>query len=178
MSRWQMERFPTPPGLDLPQPRALMSLLSAIGPIAAPWSKFARALMNEGVMAPALREVAILRVAWRGRCAYEWDAHLVLARHCGVDNAALALVKCDGTGPEAQPVERLLVSAVDELLDEGMIPVATRLALEGALGHAAIVELTMLVGQYTLLNMVCKTFGLSSEGGRSTAGRQLTEAFP
>lgn len=177
MSRWEMERFPTPPGLDLPQPRALMSVLSAIGPIAAPWSKFARALINEGVLAPALRELAILRVAWRQRCAYEWDAHLAIARHCGVDNSVLALVKSEGTGLEAQPVERLLVSAVDELLGEGTISVATRMALEVALGHAAIVELTMLVGQYALLSMVCKTFELSSEVGSSSAGRHLREAF-
>jgi 4-carboxymuconolactone decarboxylase len=173
----EVQGFPTPTGLDLPQPRALMSLLSSIRPISVPWSRFAKALMTEGVLSPSLRELAILRVARRQRCAYAWDAHLEVARQCGMDQAGLALLMADRTERPPESFETLVLSAVDELLDEGKIRGPTRMALEVRLGHAAIVELTMLVGQYALLSMVCRTFDLPSEIGAERGGRQPPAVF-
>ncbi|MEV0358110.1 carboxymuconolactone decarboxylase family protein [Nocardia sp. NPDC050697] len=71
------------------------------------------------------RELLILRVAWRTRSRYEWDQHVRIAGRLGVSDEQIAAV---GRGPRAEiwsPLERLLISATDQLLEDQRIDDAT-----------------------------------------------------
>lgn len=94
------------------------------------------ALRYDGVLPDRVRERAVLAVAAHHRSAYEWHAHAPLA-------AALEVLD-----PHA---EQVAVDAVTELLRDGDLTDDTWARAVGALGEAGTVELTTLVGYYSLL---------------------------
>lgn len=157
------EQFPMPEGLKLVQPQRLMSLLTEVEPIGTLWSRFAQSLLTNGRLSPQLRELVILRVAWRRRCRYALHAHLVLARFLRLSEAAIATALGKDVEDALSTLDVLLLLASDELIAEGSISLPTRKKLERHLDHASIVELTMLVGQYVLVAMVCETFALDPD---------------
>ena len=142
-----------------------MSLLSQVELIGLPWTGFARALVTHGKLPASWRELVILRVAWRRRCLYEWEAHRIIGRHCGLSDARIAIAMGTKDCEAPDYVDGVLILATDELLDEGKIGVPTKRDLEPILEESEIIELTMLVGQYALLSMLCQTFELSPEPG-------------
>ena len=47
-------------------------------------------LAAKSTLPPRVRELAVLRVAWRRRCRYEWAQHLLTARRKGVTDEEIA----------------------------------------------------------------------------------------
>lgn len=94
------------------------------------------ALRYDGVLPDRVRERAVLAVAAHHRSAYEWYAHAPVA-------AALEVLD-----PHA---EQVAVDAVTELLRDGDLTDGTWARAVEALGEAGTVELTTLVGYYSLL---------------------------
>jgi len=158
-----LDEYPVPPGVELPKPQALMSLLSQVELIGLPWTDFARALVTKGKLPSSWRELVILRVAWRRRCPYALQAHRIVGRHYGLSEERIALAMEEDGHLVMSPIDRVLILATDELLEEGRIAASTKVALQGFLDDGAIIELTMLAGQYVLLGMVCETFQLVPE---------------
>lgn len=163
MSRAGFQEFPDAPGLDLPPARHLVDLLSRVEPISAPWSQFARALVTRGRLPAPEREMVILRVASRRSCDYILAGHRRIAAHCGLSADRLAQA-AGNREPEPATLDAALISATDELLDGGRIPAGRRRELAHFLSEEDTIELTMLVGQYALISMLCETFELPPEG--------------
>lgn len=163
MSPSGLEGFPTPQGLNLAPARALMSLLSRAESIGGPWSRFAKALMSDGLIDPQLRELVVLRVASRRRCPYVVAGHLQIAAHCGLSRERIAAAT--GAAPIEQGDEAgaAVITAADELVDHGRISPDTRARLEKFLEPAELIELAMLAGQYVMVGMLCETFELIPE---------------
>jgi len=98
-----------------------------------------------------MREVAILAVARHWRCDYEWYAHAPIAERLGVPEAALARL---GRGEEPgfdEPGEALVRDYCAALLHDGTVPQPLYDSVRERLGERGIVDLTGLVGYYTLL---------------------------
>lgn len=166
-----LEEFPAPPDLDLPKADRLMSLLRKVESIGVPWSQFATALMTEGRLPPSRRELVILRVASRRGCPYALAAHRLIGRHCGLSEARIVRALDNDRQEFSDPVDAGLMVATDELIDLGRLSDATKEALQEFLDEAALIELTMLVGQYVLVAMLCETFQLRPE---PALARQIT----
>ncbi|HEY4402268.1 MAG TPA: carboxymuconolactone decarboxylase family protein [Acidimicrobiia bacterium] len=64
-------------------PNALTTLMHHPG-LAGPFLAFNRVLLSTPALPPRLRELMVLRVAWRTRSTYEWVQHVRLAERCGV----------------------------------------------------------------------------------------------
>lgn len=161
--RSDLEEFPTPPGLRLARAEGLMSLLRQVEPIGQPWSRFAKALMTEGCLPPSWRELVILRVASRRSCPYASEGHRLIGRHSGLSETRMAIAMANDRRQDVSTVDGALITATDELLDDGRLSDVTKRALHEFLDDSAIVELAMLVGQYVLVGMVCETFELTPE---------------
>ena len=159
--------FPAPDGVDLPQPANLLALLARVEAVSQPWSRFAHALMADGILSPQWRELVVLRVGWRQHCDYVLSGHLPVARHAGLseDQIAAALGQ-----PGTETSDLPLLASVDELLSLGRISEATLGQLKELLSDEEIIELTVLAGQYVLVSMVCKTFALRSEASSRQVG--------
>ena len=106
-----------------------------------------------------LRELAILCVGQHWRADYEWFAHAPIAAQQGVPAAVIAAV---GAGAERipfdAPADAAVVGFTRALLRTGRVPEAEYAAAQALLGDRGTVELTGLVGYYSLLAMQLNTF--------------------
>jgi alkylhydroperoxidase family enzyme len=145
---------PTPPAaLDV---RAILAEHPALARF---FESFVDTFLRQGRLDARLRELAILRVAWRCAQPYEWAQHYRLARQAGVTDAEVLGTRAGATHPGFGEVERSLLAAVDEIVDAGRLSHAgfercTR-ALGGALALA--VEFLDLVAGYRMMATILHT---------------------
>jgi alkylhydroperoxidase family enzyme len=107
------------------------------------------------------REAAVLRVAVRRDSAYEWKQHYSIARRAGLSEAEIAAI-ADGTATRSGQ-HGLIVTAVDELYDDGVLTDATAAALARRFSERQLIELVFLVGTYSMFSMVLNVFGVEPD---------------
>jgi AhpD family alkylhydroperoxidase len=115
------------------------------------WLRFAGRLMPGGSLPRRDTELVILRVAHLRGCAYEFEHHVKLSRRAGIDKQQIEQVK---QGPSAEgwtDRERVLLTAVDELVATDDLTDPTWDALRRHLDEKRAVEFLMLVGHYEML---------------------------
>ena len=109
-----------------------------------------------------LRELAILCVGEHWKAAYEWYAHAAIAAQQGIPAAVIAAI---GAGAAEVPFEaeadRLVAGFVRGVLRTGQADDATYAAIVALLGEKGAVELTGLVGYYSLLAMQLNVFRIA-----------------
>src|SRR4051812_37228232 len=64
---------------------------------------FGQRLLNQSTLQPRIRELLILRVAWRCRAAYIWSHHEVIGRSAGLTDDDLA-ASAGGTVEDGDPL--------------------------------------------------------------------------
>lgn len=105
-----------------------------------------------------LRELAILVVGAHWRAAYEWFAHAPIAAAQGIPEAAIQAIGVGRDPGLEDAADRAVHAFVAELLRTGRVADATYAPVRALLGDKATVELTALVGYYSLLAMQLNTF--------------------
>lgn len=127
----------------------------------------ARAFFGFGVhvlfrstLPPRLRELTILRVAYRRDNAYEWNHHLEFAAQAGLSEDDIAAVR---RGEATDEFERLVLCAADELDDTSNLSDQTWAALGERLDDRQRMDLVFTVGCYCMLAMAFNTFGVAVE---------------
>lgn len=145
-------------------------------------------LGRDSTIPPHARELAILRVAWRRRCRYEWAQHVRIARRAGVTDAEIAMARagagagadagdCDDTGAGDAPgheITALIITAVDELDANSGLSDATYQALADKFDDRQLMDLVFTIGTYGLLAMAFNAFGLDLDPGLSDEGFDST----
>jgi alkylhydroperoxidase family enzyme len=109
------------------------------------------------------RELLVLRVAVVRGAAYEWAQHVLLAGDAGLDGDEIARIAEGPEGPEAagwSPLDRALLAAVDELLDDARVADGTWRVLAGELDERQLMDLVFTVGAYDVLAMALRSFGV------------------
>jgi AhpD family alkylhydroperoxidase len=105
------------------------------------------------------RELAILRVAWRRRCRYEWAQHVLIGKRAGLSEEEIA---------EARGVaSTTLARAVDELDADSRLSDQTYAELTYELDDRQLMDLVFTVGAYGLLAMAFNTFDVELDPGLS-----------
>jgi alkylhydroperoxidase family enzyme len=117
-----------------------------------------------------LRELMILRVAWRTRSEYEWAQHVKLGEHCGVTPEDVEALANDANRDRWGPLERDLLAATDQLLDRARIDDETWQRLAARLDERQLVEVVFVVGTYTCLAMAFNSFGVALDPGLDSSG--------
>jgi AhpD family alkylhydroperoxidase len=111
-------------------------------------------------LSPRQRELLVLRVAARRDCEYEWVQHVVLAGDAGLTEEEVARA---AAGPEAEgwdELDRALVRAVDDLLDDARVADATWSVLAAALDRQQLMDVVFTVGAYDLVAMAFRSFAV------------------
>ncbi len=127
------------------------------------WLVFGNHILAKSSLAPRERELVILRVGWLCRCGYEWGQHVVIARSSGLSDEEIERI---ATGPDADgwsDLERLLLSAADELHSDAFISDATWSGLSVHLSTEQLIDLVFTVGQYNLVSMALNSLGVQPE---------------
>lgn len=138
-------------------------------------------LLLRSTLPPRLRELAILRVARRSGCAYEWAHHVRIAAKAGLSEAEIEAAgngKAIGPGEASETggvgggelaraeLDGAVVRAVDELTEGCNLSDRTWSTLAAHLDERQLMDLVFTVGAYVLLAMAFNTFGVEPEHER------------
>lgn len=136
----------TPDALPMPQALGLLAHHTELG---AGWLAFMELLADQrSTIDPRLRELAILRVAWRSGSSYEWTQHTRIGSHAGLSTEQLYAVPEGSAAKVWTPLEHAVLEAVDEIVDSHEITRATWATLANELDPSQLLELCFLIGAY------------------------------
>jgi alkylhydroperoxidase family enzyme len=109
-------------------------------------------------MCARTKEAAILLVAARRRCVYEWMLHEGAAVAAGIDSTAITALRAGrppgGLGQETDAA----LAVVDRLLDAGALTDGEYTRAMAELGEVMLAELVWLVGYYSMLALALGVF--------------------
>ena len=141
--------------------------------LGAAWLAYNGVLLDRPLLAPRLRELAVLRVAWRTRSAYEWRQHVRMAGRTGIAADQIEDVAC-GAVAHWPELDRLVITATDELVDRHRVADPTWTALTRHLDSRQLMELLFVVGSYLCLALVCNSVDLQPDP-ESDTGHDVPE---
>lgn len=153
---------------DAPPMPEVLELFAHHLALSETWLTFTDMLAGEeSRLDPAHRELLILRVAWRTGSGYEWYQHRRMAGDAGLTEAQLEAVP-EGAGAEVwSPLQRALLGAVDEVIDDFGVGDETWDALASFFEPAQVFELLFVIAGYLALAGVLNSIGL--RGGQPGA---------
>jgi alkylhydroperoxidase family enzyme len=125
--------------------------------------EFSRKVQEAAEITPRLREIVIMRVAWLNQTDYEWGHHHRYMLNLGMGQEHVQGIK---DGPDAlvwSAAESAAIRAVDELTQTRELTDATWAALNANYPVKQIIDILVLLGQYTLLALPFNAVGLRLE---------------
>ncbi len=120
-------------------------------------------LLFRSTLPPRLREMAILRIAKRRDCTYEWLHHALVAGQEGMTEAE---IEAAGEGKSDDELEAAVLRAVDELDGDSNLSDSTWAKLSEHLDERQRMDLIFTVGAYLTLSLAFNTFGVRPEHER------------
>jgi alkylhydroperoxidase family enzyme len=118
---------------------------------------------DQSKLEPRIRELAILRVAWRTRSGYEWSQHRRMGADEGLSEAQLDALPDEPSSAVWSPAERAVLTAADEMIDSFAVSDETWAALTSSFEAASLFELLFVIGGYLCLATVLNSIGLRGD---------------
>ena len=114
-----------------------------------------------------LSELAICTTARFWRAQYEWYAHAPLAVKAGVPAAAIEAIRTSGPPQFAAADEALVHRLCSEIFRTQRLSDASFSEAVAALGEQGLVEMTALIGYYTLIGNTLNVFQVAVPDGET-----------
>jgi 4-carboxymuconolactone decarboxylase len=111
------------------------------------------------------REIAILATAREADCSFEFAGHARLAREAGIREEAIEALRTRADLDAFSADEALIVGFSQQLLREHRVDAGSYEAVRARLGDAGLVDLTALLGYYTMLACSFNAFEVGSPEG-------------
>lgn len=137
-----------------------LSTLAHHPALAKAFLRFNVHLLVSSTLPARIRELAILRVAHRRQCAYEWSHHERMAKDEGITDDQIAALK---RGEAGDAFDQVVITGVDELDEKSELSDQTWAALGERLNDQQRMDFVFTVGCYALLAMAFNTFGIQPE---------------
>lgn len=136
-------------------------------PVAKELASTLRTLLFQGNSLDArLRELIIMRIGWKMGSVYEWTQHWRVARQLDIPERDLVAVRDWRSADILSSLDKAVMQAVDETLDDGMISDASWAEIaKGITGAAERVELVVAIGNWTLFAQLLKSLRVPLEEG-------------
>ena len=135
--------------------------------LARRWSGMGEALRFNTSLPKRLSELAIVVTGRRWSSQVEWWVHARVAAENGIPPAVLDAIR-EGRPPAFEAADEALVYAfARELQQDGRVAEATYRAVREAFGVRGVVELTALVGYYTMVSMTLNAHGIPLPDGEA-----------
>jgi AhpD family alkylhydroperoxidase len=125
--------------------------------------RFNNHLLFSSTLPARLRELAVLRVAHRSDCEYEWHHHVRMGREAGLTDEVIDGIQ---SGEASDELDVAVLRAIDELQDKSVISGATWAALSEHLDERQRMDLVFTIGCYGALAMAINTFGVEPDQER------------
>ncbi len=140
-------------GLGSPLVGPLRAVLH-IPELADRWQNLGQYWQHHTVLTPKQKEVAILVTARRWNAQIEWFQHEQRAHKAGLDKAVIEAIRTGHPPPFVDTAEQCIYAYARELQMHGQVSEPTYAAALAAIGRDAIVDVTALVGFYTMVAMM------------------------
>ncbi|MEM7541401.1 MAG: carboxymuconolactone decarboxylase family protein [Pseudomonadota bacterium] len=124
------------------------------------WMVFANHILFKSTLPAREREILILRIGYLCKAGYEYNQHVAIARECGMSEDEIAMSR---TGPDTAGIselDKLLLSATDELHADAFITDGTWKALSEHFSTEQMMDVVFTVGQYNLVSMALNSLGV------------------
>jgi 4-carboxymuconolactone decarboxylase len=131
--------------------------------LAAPWLRFNVAVARGFVLSTRLKEIAILRVAWRKGSHYEWVQHMLSGAREGLTTEHFEDLQREVTGNIWTALETCIVRSTDEICQDGGILPQTLTELQQHLDTEQVMELLFATGCYIALAAILNTANAALE---------------
>jgi 4-carboxymuconolactone decarboxylase len=128
------------------------------------WLHYGGALLTQLELDPLLRELAILQVAHQVGSHYEWVQHDPIARAVGATGDQIDAIQAGRDDDPAFDADQLLVLAITRTtVTEGAATEEQVATLAERLGTRQVVELLLVIGNYTAIAMLIASTGLEPD---------------
>ena len=122
-------------------------------------------ILNEGSVAPRLRELAILRMGWNCQAVYEFGQHTLFGRSVGVGDDEIWFVTRPLSEGSWAPADRAVLQLVDDLYTDDCVSDA---AWAEALEHftpADVLEFIAAAACYRMVSGLLNSCGIALDDG-------------
>lgn len=137
-----------------------LSTLARHPDLVAAFLAFNKHLLLRNTVPPRLRELAILRIARRRDCAYEWDHHVRSAAKLGLSEDE---IEAAADGKAAGDLEKAVLAATDELDTDSRLSDATWAMLSEHLDEHQRLDLVFTISGYYMLAMAFNALGVEPD---------------
>jgi alkylhydroperoxidase family enzyme len=147
------------------EPARTMAVLGYQPELLGPFLGWAAALALNGVLPKRDHEILALRASHNCGSEFEWVEHAQFARDAGMTDDEIRYLSRPVADGGWTAGERSLIDAADELHRDRDVSDATWAALADHYDAPALVEVLMVVGQYTMLSLLANAAGIPAERG-------------
>jgi 4-carboxymuconolactone decarboxylase len=113
--------------------------------------RLGNSLLLHGALPPALRELAILRVAQMTGAGYEWAHHVPIARQVGVTEEQVACLESCSTSAHFDERERVVLRYTEGVTSTVAVPDEVFREVRAHLNEVEVVELTLVAGYWGMV---------------------------
>jgi 4-carboxymuconolactone decarboxylase len=128
-----------------------------------PLTRVFSADLSDGVLTDTMREIAILRVGHLCNSEYEVVNHNRVARLIGMSEERIEALAPGGNPDVFTPEEQAVLRFADEVVRQGGASQQAFDRVAEFMSPAEMIELTVVIGVYTLVSQVCATFDIEPE---------------
>jgi 4-carboxymuconolactone decarboxylase len=158
-----------------PAPLKLFRMVAHAETAYGAWLQYGGALLTRLELDPLLRELAILQVARQVGSHYEWVQHDPIARAVGATGDQIDAIQAGRDDDPAFDADQSLVLQLSRTtVNEGAATEQQVAQLAESLGTRQVVELLLVIGNYTSIAMLIASTGLEPDPPLSP--EQLTQA--
>ncbi|MEQ8412136.1 MAG: carboxymuconolactone decarboxylase family protein [Erythrobacter sp.] len=129
------------------------------------WLPFGEHILMHNTLPFREREIAILRVGWNARCAYEWGMHSIVARRGGFGESDFEALCVGAESPHWTPGEAAIVAAVDDMQSRWTIGEEVWGELAQHYAPDQIVDLVWLSGNFMTISLQLNALRVPLEDG-------------
>jgi 4-carboxymuconolactone decarboxylase len=142
-------------------PINIMKMVSnASEPVFNGFGQFSGAFYQPSELDPVLREVAILRVGYLSKSAYEIFHHEGLGRQIGLSDAQIAAIKAGRPDLVLTSAQAAVMAFADDVIVNVRAGDATLAAVRTHLSDQAVVDLILVIGLYMTVSRLLETAGV------------------
>jgi 4-carboxymuconolactone decarboxylase len=121
--------------------------------LADKWQQLGELLRYRTSLPPRLSELAILVTARHCDCQLEWLIHAEMARKAGLGDEVIENIRTRRPIERIDPAERDVYAYAEELNRTNTVGEETHRRIRERFGTVGVVELTALIGYYTMVAM-------------------------
>jgi 4-carboxymuconolactone decarboxylase len=146
--------------------------------LAEHWQQLGACVRYGTTLPQRLKEIALLVTARRWYAELDWQIHEPEARKAGVPEEIIDAIRTASAPAFSDPADREIYTFVRELQETGRVSDAAYRAVHERHGTVGIVELTALIGYYTMVAMTLNAHEVTLPDGHPSHEQTLPALSP